>query len=248
MKALMVVPCYNEAARWNSDYWASMTALASVDWVFVDDGSTDQTHEKLAEFVQQQAATGACVSLLALPQNVGKGEAIRQGWLSQSDEDHDSIGFIDADGAFNRIDVERILTEFDKYVMQSHFDAVWSSRVALAGRSIDRQTSRHYIGRVVATFLSLGGHSIPYDTQSGLKLFATNPNLWESLSSPFETRWLFEIEMVANYQKNAHRELSIWEMPLDFWADVAGSKIGFSESMRIMRELVKVKGVQRSSR
>jgi len=53
------------------------------------------------------------------------------------------FGFVDADGAFNRIDVERILTEFDKYVMQSHFDAVWSSRVALAGRSIDRQTSRH---------------------------------------------------------------------------------------------------------
>jgi len=94
----------------------------------------------------------------------------------------------------------------------------------------------------------LGGHSIPYDTQSGLKLFATNPSLWESLASPFETRWLFEIEMVANYQKNAHRELSIWEMPLDFWTDVAGSKIGFGESIRIMRELVKVKGVQRSSR
>jgi dolichyl-phosphate beta-glucosyltransferase len=244
----MVVPCFNEAARWDADYWANMACLDNVDWVFVDDGSTDQTQEILTDFVQQQLKIGATVGLLSLQENAGKGEAIRQGWLSQPVEDYDSIGFIDADGAFQRIDVERILTEFDKHVVQSHFDAVWSSRVALAGRSIERQTSRHYIGRVVATFLSLGGHSIPYDTQSGLKLFAANATLWESLNSPFETRWLFEIEMVAKYQRISGQELRIWEMPLDFWEDVAGSKIGFGESLRIIRELIKVKGVQKSSR
>jgi len=183
----MVVPCFNEAARWDASYWANMTALADVDWVFVDDGSTDHTQQKLAEFVKQQLEVGTTIILLPLPGNVGKGEAIRQGWVSQPVGGYDSIGFIDADGAFSRTDVERILTEFDTHVLQSHFDAVWSSRVALAGRSIERQTSRHYIGRVVATFLSLGGHAIPYDTQSGLKLFATNPTLWEAIASPFET-------------------------------------------------------------
>lgn len=225
-----------------------MTAIPNIDWVFVDDGSTDTTPEKLADFVSSHSEGGKNVSLLTLPANVGKGEAVRAGWLSRSHQDYDSVGFLDADGAFNRQDVERILTEFDTYVFNSTFAAVWSSRVALSGRLIERQTSRHYIGRVVATFLSMGGNSIPYDTQSGLKLFAATPGLWNCLESPFETRWLFEVEIAARYRKAAGGELAIWEMPLDFWQDIAGSKIGFGESLRIMRELIKVKSVQKHSR
>lgn len=240
----MVVPCFNEAARWDASYWANMTALADVDWVFVDDGSTDHTQQKLTEFVKQQLEVGTTITLLPLPSNVGKGEAIRQGWVSQPVGGYDSIGFIDADGAFSRTDVERILTEFDTHVLQSHFDAVWSSRIALAGRSIERQTSRHYIGRVVATFLSLGGYAIPYDTQSGLKLFRASTNISVALSAPFKTRWLFEMEIITNFKHRTNRELTIWEMPLDYWKDVAGSKIGFSESLRILRELLTVKRLQ----
>jgi len=225
-----------------------MTALPDIDWVFVDDGSADATPGKLANFVSSQCEGGKSVSLLVLPTNVGKGEAVRAGWLSRSPRNYDAVGFLDADGAFKRQDVERIMAEFDAYVFNSTFDAVWSSRVALSGRLIERQTSRHYIGRVVATFLSMGGNSIPYDTQSGLKLFAATPSLWDSLESPFETRWLFEMEIAARYLKTTGGELAIWEMPLDYWRDIAGSKIGYGESIRIMRELIKVKSVQKNSR
>jgi len=75
----MVVPCFNEASRWDSAYWTHITALPSIDWAFIDDGSTDATPGKLANFVSIQCEVGITDSLLVLPTNVGKGEAVRAG-------------------------------------------------------------------------------------------------------------------------------------------------------------------------
>lgn len=70
------------------------------------------------------------------------------------------------------------MPEFDPF-FNSTFDALWSSRVALSGRFIQKLASRHYMGRVVATLLSVDGNSISYDTQSGVKLFAATPSIWD---------------------------------------------------------------------
>ena len=43
MKYLFIVPCYNEGKRWNKAYWEEMISIIDTFWVFVDDGSTDNT-------------------------------------------------------------------------------------------------------------------------------------------------------------------------------------------------------------
>jgi hypothetical protein len=117
--------------------------------------------------------------------------------------------------------------------------------VALAGRNIERRPSRHYIGRFVATFLSFGGHQIPYDTQSGLKLFKSVSDLWLTLENSFQTRWLFELELISNFRQCSGTPMSIWEMPLNHWIDIAGSKVNFRESIRILSELKRIKSLQK---
>lgn len=240
----LVVPCFNEANRWSPDYWRSMFELPGIRWTFVNDGSTDTTAEALAATSSEGPAL-----VVTLPQNSGKAEAVRQGMLGAMADDSVAVGYMDADGAFNPDDVADIARSFRQHVLDEQaFDAVWSSRVALAGRNIDRHASRHYIGRIVATVVSQGEQQIPYDTQSGLKLFQPTDLLQTVLSTPFRTRWVFELEILSRWRAGNGGSLRVWEEPLNYWHDVPGSKIRGAEMFRIVRELAVIKKEQRKAR
>lgn len=240
----MVVPCFNEEQRWNAGYWAAMLATEGTDWLFVDDGSTDATPSLIAQTISAHGG-----ALLRLDRNAGKAEAVRQGLLRafRTEPRVEIAGFMDADGAFNAQDVSALVEICrDRLANKGDAapDAVWSSRVALAGRDIRRSTRRHYLGRAVATFVSLGQPEIPYDTQSGLKLFRRSRKLDGVLAVPFETRWLFELEMMARWSEQGS-PMRIWEEPVDYWHDVPGSKITGREVWRVASEIAALKRIQR---
>jgi dolichyl-phosphate beta-glucosyltransferase len=249
MSVGIVVPCFNEAARWSPDYWTAMFGLGEVRWIFVDDGSSDGTGELLDRLTASFA-----VEVIHLSRNRGKAEAVRQGMIMTLDTspELEAVGYMDADGAFSVDDVRVMVSAFrDRCRMNSRektnsFDAVWSSRVALAGRDIRRSMTRHYIGRAVATAVSIGQPQMPYDTQSGLKLFAPTPALSVCLDAEFRTRWLFELELLARWTAGAGAPMRVWEVPLNYWHDVPGSKIRGTEVVRVLRELAIVKSVQRA--
>lgn len=237
----MIVPCFNESARWSAEYWADLVTSTDADWLFVDDGSTDTTR---ALVERTCAETGA--SSLHLARNVGKAEAVRHGFRHVLESDGlAAVGFMDGDGAFDRRDVQKLL-DASELLLKDDWDAVWAARVALAGRHINRKLSRHYLGRVIATYLSVGQPTFPYDTQCGLKLFAASDRLRSTLADPFETRWLFELEIVLRWRAAGEGELRIWEEPLDFWRDVPGSKITGRELVRVIEELITIKRLQRA--
>jgi hypothetical protein len=108
---------------------------------------------------------------------------------------------------------------------------VMGSRVALLGRQIRRSPWRHFIGRTFATAASLVLGLPVYDTQCGAKLFRYSPAVAALLESPFRSRWVFDVEILARIvaatrssgSRPAH-EL-IYEVPLDRWQDVRGSRL-----------------------
>jgi glycosyltransferase involved in cell wall biosynthesis len=237
----VVVPCFNEATRWNTNYWRDLIDTVPARFLFVDDGSVDGTGE-----IIKATTAGTDSACLHMATNQGKAEAVRRGLLEfLTDSEIHGVGYLDADGAFAIPDISRMQTLFEELVVVRSIDALWSSRVALAGRNIQRSDRRHYIGRIIATLVSLGYGEIPYDTQSGFKLFRASDSLRESIEQPFKTRWLFEIELLARWQFVTGRPMNIWEEPLDHWHDVPGSKIRGRELVRILRELNSVKREQR---
>lgn len=243
MGSLLVVPCFNEAHRWRHEYWADLIANTNIYWLFVNDGSSDGTSAILKDLEELPR-----VKALALRANSGKGEATRIGLLWAMDQegmDFNQVGFMDADGAFCRSDIERLSCTFSELQFSEDIDALWSSRVALAGRVIHRSAGRHYLGRAVATYLGIGTDPLPYDTQSGLKFFRLSRELRACLDQPFATRWLFEIEMLTRWKHLTGQAMRVREEPLEFWQDVAGSKVSLGESARIARELLRVKRLQR---
>lgn len=232
----IVVPLYNEAHRWDPAYWRTLADLPTIRWLFVDDGSTDNTSDLVSVFTDSTHT-----QLLSLHTNQGKGNAVRQGMLAAWENPGRGIGFLDGDGAFDPQDVQDLVARLTDSKAPggaiADWDSVWGSRVALAGRNIHRRSSRHYIGRIIATAISQGLPGVPYDTQCGFKIFAPTQALRHSIEDPFRTRWFFDVEILQRWIAFTGQPMRIWEQPLMHWRDVPGSKITSRSAFQVAREV-----------
>lgn len=230
----IVVPCFNEQARWNAAYWREIAGAPGVGLVFVDDGSSDGTLAAITETCSETG--GECIPLAA---NAGKGEAVRRGLLAALDRDSAIVGYLDADGAFPAEEVIRLAGVARDLVLgdESEYDALWSSRVMLAGRRIKRRASRHYVGRVVATAIAPFHRYEVYDTQSGYKLFRSDARMAQCLEGAFGTRWFPDVEILQRWTNLTGTPLRIWEEPVTGWHDVAGSKLDSSQYAQLARDV-----------
>ena len=237
---IVVVPCYNEAARLRIDAFHSFFAAypdTDLQLLFVNDGSRDAT---LSVLQALRARFPDRVRLLDKQPNGGKAEAVRHGMLHALSTPGCAItGFWDADLATPLAQIPDLaaVLQADPQLMM-----IFGARVRLLGRAIQRQPLRHYLGRCFATVASLMLRLPIYDTQCGAKLFRVTPQLASALADPFQSRWIFDVELLARFMA-MHRGTSsalrdqIYEFPLPEWTDVAGSKVGSLDFFKAFGEL-----------
>jgi hypothetical protein len=181
------------------------------------------------------------VQVLDLVTNGGKAEAIRAGinHAIQVEIKNDLvISYIDSDGAFRSNDIERIFKVFFGKLEKKEIEAVWASRVALAGRDIFRSTTRHYLSRVIISIIGAFDRDIPYDPQTGFKIFYLNKEISTLFDEKFRTRWFFDIEIIRRWERLKGNKIKIWEEPVVSWSDVKGSKVNKFQYFRIFREVL----------
>lgn len=242
MRAALVVPCYNEAGRLQVDRFVTWIGFEpQIRLVLVDDGSRDGTLQVLERIRQTYPDR---VAILPLRPNRGKAEAVRAGLLHALDEfQPEVIGFWDADLATP-------LQAFDKLlnVLESRPDIemVFGSRVKLLGRFVERKALRHYLGRVFATAASVVLNMPIYDTQCGAKLFRVQPHTRAVFATPFLSRWVFDVEIIARYLQMEGGnpkvfETRIYEYPLEVWTDVAGSKVHAGDFIMAFWDTLRIK-------
>jgi glycosyltransferase involved in cell wall biosynthesis len=234
---VVVVPCYNEARRLPVDSFLGFLAEnSSVSFVLVDDGSRDETLEQLRA-IERSAPTR--VEVLALPENRGKAEAVRAGVLQAFERRPFCVGYWDADLATPLAalrDFRGLLEE------RPEIELVLGARVVLLGRRITRAPLRHYLGRVAATAIALVLGLPVYDTQCGAKLFRASEEWRKLFATPFVTRWLFDVEILARFvqARGAAARDALYEVPLSEWVDVAGSKLVAADYLRAAADLMRV--------
>jgi dolichyl-phosphate beta-glucosyltransferase len=238
----IVVPVYNEDQRLNFHYFSSIAALPNVSLVFVDDASTDSSLELIKAFSDGERN----VSFLSLGENVGKANAIRSGWIHlQNSLSCDFLGFLDADGAFCLEDVRNLTNKvlgpqtdirFVESMKGAEFpNAYWSSRIGLSGRHINRSRSRYILGRILANLIRVFHKGLPWDTQSGFKIFRNEEVFISSIQPHFKCRWLFDIELLLRMRRKESRYI-VWEEPLFQWEDVPGSKVSLKGYLQIIKD------------
>ena len=235
LNTYVIVPCFNEEFRLNIDYWNELISISDYNWIFVNDGSTDETKKKLEQIKG--------IKILELTQNSGKAEAIRAGInhaMEYEDKDDLVISYLDSDSAFEIKDIKRIFKVFRDKLEKDEIDSVWASRVALAGRGIFRSTTRHHLSRIIITIIGFSDKKLPYDPQTGFKIFYLNPRVKQIFSDKFRTRWFFDIEILRRWESVKGSGLKIWEEPVDYWYEMTGSKINKFQYFRILTELLYV--------
>jgi glycosyltransferase involved in cell wall biosynthesis len=233
----MIIPCYNEATRLPAD--AFITYLQQNKMVrlcFVNDGSRDNTHTVLESLHQQLPAQ---IDVLNLAQNLGKAGAVRAGMLHCASQPVDYLGYLDADLATPLDAIGDLQSALDQHPPR---DFVMGSRIMFLGADIRRNAFRHYVGRVIATFISNILKLPVYDTQCGAKMLRRSvaPRLF---NEPFISPWLFDVELLARLIRQ-HGRVNIphhvAEVPLRQWIEQSDSRISSSYVFKMWFELYRI--------
>jgi dolichyl-phosphate beta-glucosyltransferase len=203
----IIIPAYNEAMRIVPtltsiiDYLKRNNLKAEI--IIVDDGSTDAT---------QAAITGLVDQYIKLPQNTGKGAAIRKGVFEAKGKD---ILLMDADGS---APITELTTLYDH---RGEADIAIGSRhiegsVIHVRQSLLRQGVSYFGNMIIRLVLQL-----PYaDTQCGFKLFSRE-SARAIFSQAIIDRWGFDVEIL----KIAHiLGYKIVEVPIA-WHDARGGSL-----------------------
>ncbi len=226
----LVVPMYNEAKRIDASIKTlAESALSSdrVGFIFVDDGSSDNTASAALAAIEQFALPQAQV--LVLKANVGKGGAVRAGILTAAASAH-YVGYLDADLSLDPSDVAAAFTRMRA-----------SDAQALVGDRIVDPTHQPKLRRLASlTFRSLAALAAPTgvrDTQCAMKLFRAN--VARSVFQPLQTNGFgFDVEVLVRLRAIGVR---VDELPIA-WTHTEGSSVNaVAESYRMMRDVLKVR-------
>jgi glycosyltransferase involved in cell wall biosynthesis len=244
-RPIIVVPCFNEENRLDEQAFLDLANSGAIRLLFVDDGSTDGTANSLERFQKKAEA----IDVLMLPRNQGKAEAVRGGLRHAVDEGATIVGYLDADLATPGLELLRMI----RILVERHeLMAVFGSRVSRLGSQIRRNMVRHYTGRVFATFASLALGVAVYDTQCGAKVFRVDRNFIAAIDKPFRAAWAFDVVLCqrlfdGTVEQSAWLPTSFYEMPLEQWSDVPGSKVDFVDGMVALGEVIAL-GIARNAR
>ena len=237
----LVVPCFNESDRLPvAQFQRFLEHHEDISILFVDDGSTDET---LAVLARLHALAGERVRILSLAQNQGKAEAVRCGVLEAIRHRSEYVAYWDADLA---TPLEACLQFRQVLQDQPHLQIVMGARVQLLGRDVRRRWSRQLLGRSFALVASRVLGLPLFDTQCGAKMFRVLPSTETLFRDPFRSRWIFDVELLARFLAHHRTDLSvnpqeaIYEIPLDRWQDVAGSKLKLRDFGKAVWELARI--------
>lgn len=243
-KTVLIIPCFNEAARLREGEILSLAQRPGLQLVLVDDGSTDGTRACLERIADQSQGKAKA---LILARNSGKAEAVRLGFQEAFGMDAAVVGFADADLSTPPPEILRLIEEAEGRPAL----VVMGSRVRLLGTNVERKPVRHVLGRVFATVASLALGLPVYDTQCGAKLFRDTPSLRRAMGTPFSSRWAFDVELIARLLSDPERpyaKADFLEVPLQTWVDVKGSKLTPHSAGRAGLDLLRIGVRNRLSR
>ncbi len=227
MRLSLVVPAHNESQRIEPTLRAYRRAFGSdIEIIVVANQCTDDT----ARVTRRVAEELGGITLLDIPEPVGKGGAVRAGFARALGE---FVGFVDADLATPPADVLRVLEA------AALGGGAIGSRWLPESRVVGRTPGRDAAGRVFASLVRilLG---LPFrDTQCGIKIFHRR-YLPRYLASSRVSDLAFDVELLMIMKRLG---VTIEEVPTTWFAQpgssILGTVPGFArQGVRMMRSIL----------
>lgn len=211
-KLSIVIPAYNEAKKIRNTFSRLNSFFSQKDYlmeyVFVEDGSQDETMEILKAMAKERRD----IKLLVNEKNMGKGYSLKRGVLSATG---DYILFMDADmstplTAFNNF--EKYLGDYD-IIMGSRWREESNIKIP---QPLYRRMLAHIFYAIVRAFYLKD----ITDTNCGFKCYRKDV-AHDIFSKQLLRGWGFDVELLYIAQKRNYR---IMEVPV-VWAHGKDSKV-----------------------
>eukprot|EP01006_Ploeotia_vitrea_P012933 TRINITY_DN34066_c0_g1_i1.p2 TRINITY_DN34066_c0_g1~~TRINITY_DN34066_c0_g1_i1.p2 ORF type:complete len:258 (+),score=25.31 TRINITY_DN34066_c0_g1_i1:38-811(+) len=237
----VVLPAYNEEERlpptleqnWNYlNDRRKQNPAQTFEIIVVDDKSKDGTVKVVNDFMK----THDSVRLVPLPQNRGKGGAIKAGMEAANGK---YALFADADNATEFKAVENLLAAIKK-VEKDGKGVACGSRAhlqadAVATRTPLRNLLMHMFHFCVWVSFVLGIYHGPSvkDTQCGFKLF-THKSAKELFKKMHLERFAFDVELLMLAYRGSH---PVTEVAVN-WEEIEGSKVTLKSMVKMGLDLL----------
>ncbi|MFZ5833552.1 MAG: glycosyltransferase [Planctomycetota bacterium] len=235
---VMVVPCFNEARRLDARAFLDFARRwPAIQLLMVDDGSTDDTPQRLHDMARRSAGR---IAVLQLTANTGKAEAVRRGVLAALESNPELVGYWDADLATPLDQIPRFCQVL---VDRPEVQLVLGVRIRLLGHRIRRSAWRGRLGRLFAQLASRTLGIRMFDTQCGAKLFRVTPAIIRAFRHPFLARWIFDVELISRLVRLAAPSRPheiLFEYPLERWQEVGGSRLKPGDFVRAPLDLMAI--------
>lgn len=228
----IVIPAYNEEKKIDTDLAAALDYFDrqpySFEVIAVDDGSTDGTAAKLAEWERRCAPR---VRAICYRPNRGKGYAVRTGMLAARGARR---MFADAGLCVPFSEVERGLA-----ALEAGCDVAIGSRKLAASRVVQPQAAyrrwgSRVFGALVRLLMGLGGIE---DTQCGFKFFTARA-AEELFGRSCIDGFMFDAETLIHARRLG---MKIGEFPVEWRADPDSRYRPLAGSVRNLVELARIK-------
>ncbi len=236
-KCCIVIPCYNESNRINkAEYLSFLSKNNFFTFLFVDDGSADNTLEILKEL------NSSCLQIkyIRLEKNSGKAEAVRFGVTEVlKNDEYKYIGFLDADLA---IPLEELKRLYDIISSENKYTLTFLSKVKKKDSEVNQKLERFIIGRILSLMTRISLKLPIYDTQCGCKLM--HKTVAETVfNQPFISSWLFDIEIFWRFIIKYKREFFLkyaLEVSLQKLNNTGKTKINIKDLLKLPFEFLKI--------
>ena len=210
MKALAVVPTYNEAASIADLLHRALAADARLEVLVVDDGSPDGT----AAIVRELAAHEPRLHLLERTVKEGLGAAYRAGFDWGLANPFDVLLEMDADLSHPP---ERIPAMLDAL---NDADVVIGSRYVPGGRTVNWSRARAALSRAGNLYVRLALQLPVQDATAGFRAYRRAVLRTLELEHVQSNGYCFQVEMVHRAWQEGFR---VAELPITFTDRVAGT-------------------------
>ncbi len=225
----LIVPAYNEAGRLAETLprlKREYNAATGYEVIFVDDGSRDGT----AEVIRAHLPGWAGATLLRMPWNQGKGNAVKAGVGVAAG---DRLVFMDADLSTDLAGLPRLIRALDNADVALGSRAIAGSRVGYGRQHSLRHLQSKFFNSVACSMSGV----VASDTQCGFKAFRAEAGklLFHLCEGK---RFAFDVEVIALAQL---LNLRITEVPVQ-WIESKGTTVRpVRDPILMMRDLLKTR-------
>jgi glycosyltransferase involved in cell wall biosynthesis len=238
IKSLSIIfPLYNESKRLkycfqNIDIFNSNSSIKKLEYIFVDDGSVDDSYQLILDFIKKRKKKMKEIKykIIKFNKNKGKGAALISGIKNASKEWMLTID----------TDISVSLLEINNWIKYNYFEI--NKEIYFGSRNLKKsiikfEYHRKLIGLFFILICKLFLNIKLYDTQCGFKLYKkkTGKMIFNKLT---EKKFAHDIEIVLLATK---KKIEIIELPVK-WVHKSDSKINLiRDSFSIFWSIYKMK-------